>query len=500
MTVYTDTISRSVDDLTEDTVILSYLVEDICQKLKSVFRETRKKRSNVSESSRKTITAIATAAEAHLADVTGRISELRHSLSTGNIDPETVVSLTIRKSGIRDSIRQLAGIVAAIRVAPDWQSPSFGASLISEAGTQTGSIVGTVNDYKRDQHLDAGKYESAFLREHVRLPYRPLYNAYTTSSGMAAFTTILGYIQGEIKPATVIVGQGSYFEYQGLLRRIFGTTVQTFDERTPEQYFAGAGSRVPSVVFVDSVTNDGRSVRTDVAGLASAILRNRLPVRALVVDSTLLPVADYRLPVPSLIRNGTTVVFFESLNKYHQFGLDRVTGGIVYGVGKSFGTLFEYREHLGTNIPDASVWALPGPNRRMLTVRLKRFARNTAYLTQALTIPENIRSTIPELCSAYAPYTGRDMPFAGSSIAIRFGDVRHTVSRSRQLLRRIISAARVRGVQIATGTSFGFDTTRIYLTASRTDVHQPFMRISPGTEPLVVMERVSDAITSSLCS
>jgi len=48
------------------------------------------------------------------------------------------------------------------------------------------------------------------------------------------------------------------------------------------------------------------------------------------------------------------------------------------------------------------------------------------------------------------------------------------------------------------GSSFGFDTTRIYLTAEGADYGEPFVRIAAGTEHRLEVERVAEALTAAV--
>ena len=60
--------------------------------------------------------------------------------------------------------------------------------------------------------------------------------------------------------------------------------------------------------------------------------------------------------------------------------------------------------------------------------------------------------------------------------------------------------AKKKKVSINGGTSFGFNTTRIYLTARNTDYGMPFIRVSVGTENIIELEKVKDVFTKTLQS
>ena len=48
------------------------------------------------------------------------------------------------------------------------------------------------------------------------------------------------------------------------------------------------------------------------------------------------------------------------------------------------------------------------------------------------------------------------------------------------------------------GSSFGFDTTRIYLTAEGADYGEPFVRVAAGTEHRLEIECVAEALVAAV--
>jgi hypothetical protein len=58
--------------------------------------------------------------------------------------------------------------------------------------------------------------------------------------------------------------------------------------------------------------------------------------------------------------------------------------------------------------------------------------------------------------------------------------------------------ARRRGVSLIGGSSFGFDTTRLYLTAARTHHGESFVRVAAGTEDRLAVEELGDVLASAL--
>ena len=139
-------------------------------------------------------------------------------------------------------IRREYGIAAALATADDWQSPSSGHSLRSQAGRDEGRIRPYVDDYKRDRHGDAAAYEAAYLRELVGAPD---VRAFATSCGMSALTTILALLDVE---GPVLLGRSSYHETRELVLAAFRGRVVEVDEA---DLLGALHELAPSALFVD---------------------------------------------------------------------------------------------------------------------------------------------------------------------------------------------------------------------------------------------------------
>ena len=64
---------------------------------------------------------------------------------------------------------------------------------------------------------------------------------------------------------------------------------------------------------------------------------------------------------------------------------------------------------------------------------------------------------------------------------------------------RVIEEAKKRDLDLVSGTSFGFNVTRIYLTAMHADeIIKPFVRVSVGTETCDEIERLAQAFEAAM--
>jgi cystathionine beta-lyase/cystathionine gamma-synthase len=400
-------------------------------------------------------------------------------------------------------VRSRLGVVGALVAASDWQSPSFGYSVRSGAGRQEGMIRAHWTDYKRDRHLDAAEYERAYVSEFVGDAGA---RAFMTGCGMAAFTTILSFLlcEGGLGERHVLIGRGLYHETKQLLYGVVPARLVEVDERDPTAVRLAVERFEPGAVFVDSLSNTSGSAIVDV-GWLSGLLAERGRDACLVVDATGTTVAALSsvFPPPQQLR----LLVWESLLKYCQLGLDRANAGVIVAWGKDADALSSWREHLGTNVPDSTVFALPPPDRQVLLRRLRRLQRNAAIiagrLEQALdgTGGQRVCEVLSPLLASHRCHSlAAGLAFGGSCVNLRLASEFDEPSLRRRLVREALAAARQRGVSLVAGSSFGFDTTRIYVTAETTAYGEPFVRISAGAEHRLAIDELADALAEAVAA
>ena len=356
-----------------------------------------------------------------------------------------VDELAAAKAAIADLLRTEQALTAALLCAADWQSPTFGHAGLPAAGRQAGSVRAHFDDYKRDRHPDADAYERAYVRAYVDHPAGLELRALLTSCGMAALTTVLAALELD---GPVLAGAGLYHESKLLLARAVPDVRYVDEAELP----AAVAAARPAAVFVDS------PVRPTSAALGDAWL---------VVDRTALSVTCQ----PFALVPSERVIVFESLLKYAQLGMDRANAGVIVAAAGVAARLDGYREHLGTNISDTAVHALPPPDRVVLERRLARIWRNAAILAERL------------------QERGRTPFLHGGTLSLGADPA---------LVDAAVAAARRRGVELHAGSSFGFDTTRIYLTAATAEFGEPFVRVAAGTEHRLEIEAVADALCEAV--
>ncbi len=367
----------------------------------------------------------------------------------------------------------------------DWQSPSYAHSLFSEAGRREGRIVANINDYTRDQYDLSQRYEAKFAREY--LPHLGIVKpaAYITSSGMAALTTAIFALHRVYgSEITVLVGKHSYYQN---IERIMGSFARVilFDENNNLEWQELINKQFPRAIFVDSLCNETNLSVPPIDQIAEYIKKVTKSKTYLVIDNSMLATGYPWSSMVKLLRGNLEIIGWESLNKYYQFGMDRVTGGVVWGTGKVGQALFAARMHAGTIMPDFAVTMLPKPNKRMLRLYLLQIESNRILMHSLLGGIARVAST---------PYS-----FGGAQLVL---DVpgRHGYGYYLALTKKIVNRARKLGVQLAAGTSFGMPHSRIYLTARKTGYAQMFLRLSVGMESEDEIRQIARAILDTLKS
>lgn len=406
------------------------------------------------------------------------------------INEKSIEKLRHIKYKYYEAVRRIAILSSSVITASDWQSPSYDHSLYANAGRQTGKIRGTINDYKRDVHLDESRFENLFLKEYIDAKFKFLLKAYLVNSGQAAFQTILTFLQASQKlKGKVMVGQASYFQYKQILNGILAENTVFFNEKNQSEIEKKIISSKPKAIFIDALCNDKNLALPEIAKIIDFIYKFVDWEIYLVIDKTCLatfsqPFRTFRM-IP--FNKNVHIICFESLNKYYQFGLDRVTAGIIVCENRDAGGIFEYRKHSGTNITDISTFALPTPNRKLLIKRLLRHKRNIFMLASYLT--DDIKSRSSKIEEIVYPFNN-EIDFCGSFFNIILRNKYDKPQLMQKFIKIAINEAKKVKINLVAGTSFGLNTTRIYLTSLYSKFGNPFLRISVGTEDMEEMDAI----------
>jgi cystathionine beta-lyase/cystathionine gamma-synthase len=488
-------VAESARDLRDDFDELLFLARSALARLDALEAEVGSGRAGLHAGTASLLRSQVSLVRSRCAEAGRRLVGLKQDAERAT-GADELATLDAARAQCAELLRTQQVVAAGLATAADWQSPPFLASTTAAVGAEFGRIEPHRNDYKRDRHLDAEAYEDAYVEELVGAPGE--WRALLTTCGMAAFTTILAYLALERKlERPVVAGRALYHETKLLLEGAAPATVFV-DEEDTDSLLRALREHRPGAVFLDSLCNTRRCPLPDLAAVAEELDRLGSDVY-LVVDNTGLGPA-FRATELAAGRPRLGLVVFESLLKYHQLGLDRANAGVLVARPDDAELLSRYREHLGTNIGDVAALALPPPRRYVLERRLARIGRNAMLIAERL---EEARRRAPALVEAVAhpglashpsTATARRLPFRGGCVSIAL----RRRSLERRLVREAVAEARRRGVALVGGSSFGFDTTRVYLTAARAEHGEDFVRVAAGSEHRLAAERVADALAAAL--
>src|SRR3989344_655978 len=309
--------NKIMQDIKDDFEEIEYLCLNYLKVFKKHVIQIKENKSHIQpDVADKTIT-----------DCYGKIKEIEVEVKKLESVRNDYASFTGRKKKVRALLRYWAVFAGGLTISADWQSPGFVHSLISEAGRQTGKIKGTINDYKRDVHLDEKEFEEMFLKEYVTAKNKYFLKSYLTNSGQAAFQTILTYFLSENKlKGKVLVGKSSYFQYKQILAGTYGRNLIEAEETDTKGVLDRVEDDSISAIFLDSLCNSATISVPDLETIISYLNKNIKHNLYLIIDNTCLSV--FCQPFNLKKNRKIHLLTFESLNKYYQFGLDRVTAGI----------------------------------------------------------------------------------------------------------------------------------------------------------------------------
>lgn len=418
--------------------------------------------------------------------------------SVGTIVAKTRKKILSLKSALRILYRQRSTIYCA----RDWQSPAYNASMQPGRNRLWQGIEAHNLDYKRDGHLDEQLYEQAFVQEYASQLGSDHLQPYMTNCGMAAFSTVLHLLAHELDLGPVTVGiEPMYFENVHLLRPFF-PSIQLISPTSRQHLKEFLDSAQPSIVFLDAASNRGQVFHHDLESVMQWAMSANHAV-TLVIDNTCVPCPLLPEGLLAGLPPRISVILIESLAKYHQFGMDTVTGGIILAHADEAlnSHLRKTREVLGTNITDASVPSLPVPHRAALERRLNRHSRNLTLL--ATRLEEELSQQIAPHAIESIAWPQNGMPgtacpsYRGTCLTITLLQEFRTVPHYRQFESKMVELSKQADYPLILGTSFGFDVTRLFITTPATAFEEPYMRLSIGTETAAEVHLLTELILTA---
>ncbi len=394
----------------------------------------------------------------------------------------------------KEALRKLYSARGKALCAGDWQSPIYASSYSSSRNRQQDGIREHILDYKRDGHLEAKSYEQSFMKEYASHLGSSSIEAYLTNNGMAAFSSALHWITQEAKfmgKALAVVPM--YFENLHLAEAFIPQLEQFNAEDNTVTLLEKLQKEGPTIVICDTVSNCGKVLVQPYKEIFQWAKKEEGRPIAIVLDATCSPAFLLEDNLLQELPDSVSVFIIESLAKYHQYGMDLVTGGIalVHSSSKNQVSFNRTRARFGANIVDSSVGSLPVPSKLVLEKRLRRHSRNVQFFSEQL---ERIIQVKPGLIES-VEWQSRELTeennwFRSSCLTLRFRPACSSIQAYKEFEEEILRLAKLRNQPIALSTSFGFDVTRFYVTAPASAYESPFLRVAIGTESLSQIKKL----------
>ncbi|GHJ45911.1 hypothetical protein Cs7R123_32530 [Catellatospora sp. TT07R-123] len=320
-----------------------------------------------------------------------------------------------------------------------------------------------------------------------------------TSSGMAAYQLIESYLLRHVlQPGdTVACTPYIYFEAREQLTSLpFVRHVQAASFH-PSDLVQIVEQNDARVLFVDPVANIAGLPSVDLRELASITVGNPAwSDRWLVIDGTMVSggIDIFRLFPP-----GTTprALYYESASKYAQLGLDLQMAGVCVIPTALSTHLRLQRRNTGTVLYPEAVARFPRADRETFLDRMQTMSANASAFAHSLRL-------VPWLGKRLAvgvvdDWTHNDWSHGGGVVTLKFHETglnNRDVLES--LIERLMKMARLRGIPLVRGVSFGLSTTRVSATSSTAEFHDPFLRFSIGTEATEKVGEMADILTETI--
>lgn len=476
-----DALKLTSRDLYEDTRVFTYLVQDMKDKVAIATRGHHMLQQQ------DTVHSLASAVLQDLEEVHIAIrifhKNIKHMSST------SLSNIYTAKQQIVTSLHRVAGFVGQVVTMSHWQSPAADQSHIDNVGSMRGKILAHFNDYTRDMHVLGTKFEKVYRDEYIPIPHTVPVFTFATSSGMAAMTTAALFVQGETPEGNILMGTSCYFETKQLLKKLFGTRICEIDLSIKIEAERAFAKFSPVAIFADSIGNEPQMRIIDISTLITLAAKQSHKNTFIIADSSVNTINTTYIH-GFTIPKGVTLIGVESQNKLLQFGLDRVTAGVVWGTGYISQKLYDYRDHAGTNCSDSTIATLPTPNRAIAKLYTQRLERNAHVLTSILRSNQKVVSK--KVVVTYSPSRSTRSPYL---ILYWKQSLFHTY---KQFIKTVMSEAKKSSFALVYGTSFGLTTTRIYEVAKHTLYERPFLRIAAGSETFEQIEALGEFFSKYL--
>ncbi len=391
-------------------------------------------------------------------------------------------------------VRALSQLAVASRLAFEWRSPAYDQAA-AVAALDPGALGSPGMNYARYEQPGVGEVERQ-LAEIVMID--PATHAVLlTSSGMAAFTLIMGILLEHDGVTTALTAPYLYFEASEMLRYWLGPALDcaaSFDAREiADQALAGGHD----AVFADPMANNADQRMIDVELLAAAFASAGQPPW-LVVDGTMLPAAT-ALPVTAALPE--KALYYESCSKYLQLGLDIAMAGMVVVPRGLEARARRVRRNLGLGIDRYGAELFPRYRTQVFARRLlqmERAAQEVAMCVQASLPEDEFTVGFPGLPGHPDHLLAMQLGRTGSCLTVSPVNGHPSRDQLEPVVDEAIRIAQRWGVSLVKGVSFGFTVPRFSSASAMAEGTSPFMRVAVGPGAPGASAALADVLSSAI--
>ncbi|MCW3819849.1 PLP-dependent transferase [Micromonospora sp. DR5-3] len=405
-----------------------------------------------------------------------RIAEQRQSLLTqSEID---VTQLSASELALRFGLATLS----YVRNALEWRSAAFDQSLAVQFFDLWAQGSPPVN-YERYGHNPVCRVEAQLLEVLGLSPESHSISA--TSSGVAAYTLVESFLlRKRLRNGDrVLMAPYIYFEASEQLTTLPFVRVERASGYGVEEIIADVVHYRPRVLFVDPLANTAEQRMIDLPGLLARLRSVVLERTTVVIDGTML---SGGLP-PELLDSDdkVEVLYYESGSKYLQLGMDAGMAGLVAYPIELREAFDRQRRNTGLILYRHGADLFPRYQRSFYRRRMRRIGANALRIAELLRDDRRVTDVgevfYPGLPDHPDARIAERLPYAGGCVTFLFHERdRNTKDELNVLFDRIFANARVLGVQVTKGASFGFSIPRISAADAFAEGEPPFLRLYAG--------------------
>ncbi|MEU8069039.1 PLP-dependent transferase [Micromonospora sp. NPDC049151] len=428
------------------------------------------------------------------ADAAGeRIAEQRHLLLTLSAIDASLLSAS------ELALRFGLATHSYVRGALEWRSAAFDQSVavqFFDLRAQGSPIV----NYERYEHDPVRRVEAQLLDVLGLSPERHSISA--TSSGVAAYTLVEAFLLRERlrNGDLVLMAPYIYFEASEQLVTLPFVRVERASGYGVEEIIADVVHYRPRALFVDPLSNTAEQRMIDLPGLLARLRSVVIERTTVVIDGTML---SGGMPADLLNSDDKVeVLYYESGSKYLQLGMDAGMAGMVAYPVELREAFDRQRRNTGLILYRHGADLFPRYQRSFYRRRMTRIGANALRIAELLRGDHRVTDAgavfYPGLPDHPDVRIAERLPYAGGCVTFLFHDRdRNTKGELNLLFDRIFAYARVSGVQVTKGASFGFSIPRVSAADAFAEGEPPFLRLYAG-DRADQLEALAEAFAQAL--